>query len=214
MIFRPAKSKALWDTWLFPWEDGYHLFFLETQPPRRGVGHAFSRDLVHWEVLPSIKTWGASGEWNGRPLVLTGTVVPHEGTFYMFAGSNHRDVQVVGVYTSQDLEHWTPHPANPVMRPTGPHYLAQPVPPFFYSTVDWRDPCRHDWVRYLRGSGTRPPGQFPHGAEARADLSSETVPPRRASGSLSGRAMDVQPRAGHASGWRVGALCGGRAGDV
>jgi hypothetical protein len=141
MIFRPPKSRRLWDTWIFPWEDGYHLFFLEAQRPRRGLGHAFSRDLVHWELWPSIQTWGAPGVWNEFPLVLTGTTVHHEGTFYLYAGSNYKGVQVVGVFTSPDLVHWTPHPANPVMRPTAPHYQAEPAPGFFYDTVDWRDPC-------------------------------------------------------------------------
>lgn len=141
MIFRPARSKRLWDTWLFPWKDGYHLFFLESELPNRGLGHAFSKDLVHWEIWPSIKTWGEPGEWNEMPLVLTGTTVHHEGTFYLYAGAHFRGTQVVGLFTSKDLVEWTEHPENPVMRPEGPHYQSEPVPDFFYDVVDWRDPC-------------------------------------------------------------------------
>ena len=140
MIFRPAKSRGLWDTWLFPWEGTYHLFFLETQQTLWDhVGHAVSSDLVHWEVRPSIKTKGAPGQWNENP-TLTGMVVHREGTFYLFVGSDFEGVQVVGVHTSRDLEQWTLHPASPVMRPSSPYYLAEPTPPFFGS-VDWRDPC-------------------------------------------------------------------------
>ena len=140
MIFRPAKSRRLWDTWLFPWEGTYHLFFLETQQTLWDhVGHAVSLDIVHWEVLPSIRTKGAPGEWDEHP-TLTGMVVHREGTFYLFVGSTFNGVQVVGIHTSKDLEHWTPYPANPVMRPSSPHYLSEPSPPLFDS-VDWRDPC-------------------------------------------------------------------------
>ena len=140
MIFRPAKSRGLWDTWLFPWEGVYHLFFLEThQTLWDHVGHAVSRDLMHWEVRPSIRTKGGPDQWNEEP-TLTGMVVHREGVFYLFVGANFKGVQVVGVHTSNDLEHWAVHPASPVMRPSSPHYLAEPVPPFFGS-VDWRDPC-------------------------------------------------------------------------
>jgi beta-fructofuranosidase len=140
MIYRPRFTRRLWDTWLFPWKDEFHLFFLETQEQTWDhVGHAVSRDLVHWEDLPSIPTKGKPGTWNHEP-TLTGMTVHHEGLFYMFVGAQHNNVQVVGVYTSKDLETWTPHPENPVMKPAAPYYLDRPAPPFF-TNVNWRDPC-------------------------------------------------------------------------
>ena len=140
MIYRPAAPRQLWDTWLFSWEGRYHLFHLETHEHLWDhVGHAVSDDLVHWSARPSIPTKGAKGAWNHEP-TLTGMVVRHNDLFYMFVGAEHQNVQVVGVYTSTDLDHWTPHPANPVMKPAGPHYLDAPAPPEF-PNVDWRDPC-------------------------------------------------------------------------
>jgi len=140
MIYRPRWSRRLWDSWLFEWEGRYHLFFLETQASTWDhVGHAVSTDLVHWEDHPSIPTKGPAGAWNGDAS-LTGMVVRHEELFYMFVGAQHNGVQVVGVYTSRDLERWTLHPASPVMKPAGPYYLEKPQPPFL-GHVDWRDPC-------------------------------------------------------------------------
>jgi len=140
MLYRPVEGRRLWDTWLFPWQGEVHLFHLETHETLWDhIGHAVSSDWVHWETRPSIPTAGASGQWNEQP-TLTGMVVRHEDRFWMFAGSIFEDRQVVGLMTSDDLDRWEPHPASPVMVPTGPHYMTEPGPPAF-PTVDWRDPC-------------------------------------------------------------------------
>ena len=128
----------MWDTWLFPWEGRFHLFYLE-YPGK--IGHAVSGDLLHWQTLETVLLKGPAGSWNRGGTPLTGTVVRHEGRFYMFAGSSMPPgVQVIGVFVSDDLEHWEAHPGNPVLTPRGPHYLACPQPgdPF---PADWRDPC-------------------------------------------------------------------------
>ena len=140
MLYKPIRPQWLWDSWLFPWDARYHLFYLEASDANWDhVGHAVSDDLVHWEALSSIPVKGAPGRWNSGG-ALTGTVVRHENKFYMFLGGQHNSVEVVGVYLSTDLEHWTEHPANPVMSPVGRDYLSKPALPFF-RTVDWRDPC-------------------------------------------------------------------------
>ncbi|MBI3919971.1 MAG: hypothetical protein HY318_01035, partial [Armatimonadetes bacterium] len=140
MIYRPTASRRLWDTWLFQWEEQFHLFFLETQETNLDhVGHAVSDDLVRWQTLPSIRTKGEPGQWNHWG-TLTGMVVRHEGRFYMFVGSIPDDKEVVGLYLSDDLEQWEPHPANPILQPTGPHYLTDRAQAPYWP-VDWRDPC-------------------------------------------------------------------------
>ncbi len=141
MIYRPSKPYTMWDSWIFPWDNTYHLFHLETRESIWDhVGHAVSRDLICWETLPSIPTQGAPGEWNGD-VTLTGTTVHHEGRFYLFTGSVLNNIQVVGVHISHDLIHWEPYSGNPVMVPAGPWYQSKPTQMF--PGVDWRDPCIH-----------------------------------------------------------------------
>jgi len=139
MIYRPVETRRLWDTWLFPWNNQFHLFFLETQDTNCDhIGRAVSDDLVHWKALPSIRTKGKPGQWNAWG-TNTGTVVRHDGRFYLFFGSIPNEQQVDGVYISDDLEHWQPYPDNPVLKPAGPYYLTdrRQAP---YWPVDWRDP--------------------------------------------------------------------------
>ena len=55
MNFRPPEPRGMWDTWIFPWEGRYHLFYLESYgPPSTDVGHWVGDDLLHWEERPSI----------------------------------------------------------------------------------------------------------------------------------------------------------------
>ena len=148
MIYRPQQPWLMWDSWLFEWQGTFHLYHMEKHGDRWDhVGHAVSQDLVHWQARPSILTIGKAGEWN-EERTLTGMVVRHQGRFYMFAGSRHHSVELVGVYVSDDLDNWEPYPGNPVMRPAGPHYLTVPAPPRRWN-VDWRDPC----ITYRKETG-------------------------------------------------------------
>ena len=142
MIFRPKLPCRLWDTWLFPWKGEFHLFYLETTGDQvwdRG-GHVVSRDMLHWEERPHVKTRGLAGTWNDSP-TFTGMTVEHEGRFYLFAGANPGGVEVVGIYVSDDLDHWREYDGNPVMRPQAPHYRVAPTPGVSNQEVDFRDPC-------------------------------------------------------------------------
>ena len=132
----------MWDTWIFPWEEVFHLFYIEnTGPPSDHIGHWVGTDLMHWEERPSIPvTSGVAGDWNERGPTLTGMVVHHQGKFHLFAGSMPSGEQQTGLFVSEDLENWAPHPANPVLKAAGPHYLDHPVPPLFSSMLDFRDP--------------------------------------------------------------------------
>jgi len=83
----------------FPiYKDGiWHLFAMWI--PR--FGHFASRDLIHWEKRPETPFGGA-----------TGTVIEHDRKFYMFYTGGH---QTVHLATSDDLDHWTLYPDNPVL---------------------------------------------------------------------------------------------------
>ncbi len=142
MLFRPPLPIRMWDTWLFPWEGRYHLYYLttHTKPPWDGLGHAVSDDLLHWEILEPIRTRGPAGAWNDSP-TFTGMTFAHRGRFYMLAGANPGGTQVVGLYESKDLSNWAEQAGNPVMRPMGPWYRTIPFAPISATDVDFRDPC-------------------------------------------------------------------------
>jgi beta-fructofuranosidase len=151
----------MWGVWTFAWQGSCHVFYLEDvnadhdllswQKKYDHVGHAVSDDLIHWETRPSLCVHGGRGQWNdlgpGRGGAKSGQVIHHEGVFYLYVGATQSDgLQVVGVWTSPDLDHWEEHPANPVMRPAGPHYLDASTKG--RPSVCWRDPhifpCEED----------------------------------------------------------------------
>jgi beta-fructofuranosidase len=143
MLYRPSGNRTLWDTWLFEWDDKYHLFFLESRQSHNDyVGHAVSTNLIDWDEKPSIYTTGAPDKWNYRRTA-TGMVVRHDDEFYMFVGGydpevKAGDVQVIGIYVSHDLDNWREFSGNPVSFPCVP-YSTKPEQGFF-NIVDWRDP--------------------------------------------------------------------------
>ena len=153
MLFRPARPWLMWDSWLFEWQGTFHLFYAERhqETRRERIAHLVSADLVRWQPRPSIPVQGKAGEWDHGAIggIKTGMVVHHAGQFYMLIGATHKDIDLVGVHTSSDLDNWTPYPGNPVMGPQGPHYLARSTPPLF-GRVDWRDPA----ITFRQDTGT------------------------------------------------------------
>jgi len=159
MIYRQPEPRSLWGFWIIEWEGSFHIFFdedinadynaLSWQKQHDHIGHAVSRDLVHWETRPSLSVKGKPGEWNEMPSggVMSGCVIRHENKFYMFAGATQRDnIQAVGIWTSDDLDNWKQHPDNPILKPSAPYYLENPTNE--RPSVSWRDPgiiyCKND----------------------------------------------------------------------
>lgn len=130
-IYQPPDPHSMWDTWLFPDGDDYHLFFLQSEPgvTWNTIGRAVSKDLVHWTPLPPIPSKGPKGAWDEAP-TLTGMTAKAGGRYVMFYGSASHGQQI-GIMTSPDLKTWTKYPGNPTLRVTPPHYAGS----------DWRDMC-------------------------------------------------------------------------
>ena len=142
----------VWDIW--PADDGeyFHLFFLRASralhdPDRRHlratVGHARSRDLRDWELLPDALVPADAPAWDDQA-TWTGSVV-HDGERWrmFYTGVSRADralVQRVGSAVSDDLITW---------HRTGEGPLAE-ADPRWYEKLDsrawmdeaWRDP----WV--------------------------------------------------------------------
>lgn len=133
-----AKKTSLWDTTLIHDGNGFHLFYLAGGK----LGHAVSDDLATWEEREPITLKGSPGSWDEEGASeLTGCIVKHLGRWHLFtgAGAKHRPSEY-GLFLSDDLERWEPHPANPTLTAQGPYYRteAQASHPM---VAAWRDPA-------------------------------------------------------------------------
>lgn len=136
---RPAIAAAAGDPIPFAHGDETHLFYLsspagtEDYPHRVRTSwqHAKSGNLVEWEELPTAVEPGPEGSYDGGG-IWTGSVVEHQGTFYLFYTGHHVGAeypQTICLATSSDLIEFVKHPGNPVLLPVSG---TEPV--------DWRDP--------------------------------------------------------------------------
>lgn len=142
-----------WDCWLFDDGDNFHIFFLRASkalgdPDRRhfraSVGHAISKDLKSWTLLPDALVSGDAPAWDDVA-TWTGSVVknPVDGLFYIFYTGVTRSgsgiVQQVGYATSTDLITWNKNVSNPVVSADSRFYEGQETGD---PDTNWRDP----WV--------------------------------------------------------------------
>lgn len=131
MIYRPDPDFRLWDTWIFPAGDEFHLFHLQNSVGDiwDTLGHAVSTDLIHWEKKEPIPMRGSEGAWDSGAL-LTGMVIRYNDRYAMTYGSDGANgIQQIGIMFSSDLYHWDKYQGNPVLRPAGPYLPGD----------DWRD---------------------------------------------------------------------------
>jgi hypothetical protein len=116
----------VWDFWLVRDGRDYHAFYLQAprslgDPELRrlnaSVGHAASKDLRHWRVLPDALSAGPAGAWDDSA-VWTGCVVRERGRWHMF----YTGVSVEGDSVVQRL-----HSRFPDRRPVGSLYSGKLV---------------------------------------------------------------------------------------
>ena len=114
----------------FFWNGEYHVFFQYNphEPVARLIhwGHAVSRDLVHWEMLPIALAPTPGGP--DKDGCWTGCCVEKDGLFHILYTGVHPQVQCLA--TSDDLITWEKYPGNPVIS----------SPPEGFGDC-WRDPC-------------------------------------------------------------------------
>jgi beta-fructofuranosidase len=108
-------DKWIWDFWLVRAGDEQHIFYLQAprvlgEPALRhrnaSIGHAVSRDLRSWRVLPDALHPGPDGAWDDLA-TWTGSAIAHDGRWYMlYTGINRAErglVQRIGLAASEDL---------------------------------------------------------------------------------------------------------------
>lgn len=152
-------DRWIWDSW-YVWEGELcHAFYLCASrglgdPERRHrnvqIGHAVSRDLTSWTVLPDALTPSDQPGFDSWT-TWTGSVVRHpRGEWWMFyTGTSREDngqVQRIGAARSQDLMTWEKIP-DLVVEADGQWYekLSDQV----WNDEAWRDP----WVYFDDGDG-------------------------------------------------------------
>jgi beta-fructofuranosidase len=143
-------DKWVWDFWFARTDEDVHLFYL--QAPRSlgdprlrhhnaSVGHATSRDLKRWQVLPDAISPGACGSWDDLA-TWTGSVIQRDERWHMlYTGTNRSEgglIQRIGLAVSNDLEHWEKHPGNPVIEADGRWYELLDLDR--WRDQSWRDP--------------------------------------------------------------------------
>lgn len=112
-------DRWVWDFWFAHDGDDVHVFYLQAprslgDPELRHhnatIGHAVSRDLRSWQVLPDALGPGTGTEFDSLA-TWTGSVLRHGGEWHMFytgvSTAEAGAVQRVGHATSPDLLTWT-----------------------------------------------------------------------------------------------------------
>ena len=143
----------VWDFWTVDDGEQYHLFFLyasralrdpHARHHRASIGHAVSKDLVHWERVTDALVRSDAPAFDDLA-TWTGSVVRHpDGRWFMFyTGATLNDVganvQSIGYAVSTDLHVWDKAP--------GPVLSADPRWYEKHADGNWHDEAFRDpWV--------------------------------------------------------------------
>lgn len=157
-LYRPVGMWS-WDYWFAQRGDETYAFYLQAatciQTTRHGnqhVGHAVSRDLVHWTDLgPALVP--ENDTWNDRSIA-TGSTVAFDGKWWMVFTGSGNEVSGLGLAESEDLVHWRKVGDGPVV-PLGktfeapwkgeairwvaladPYVYPEPVDGWFYMVIN------------------------------------------------------------------------------
>lgn len=147
-------DRWIWDFWLAQDGRDYHAFYLQAprslgDPELRhwnaSIGHAVSRDLRDWRVLPdALRPSSDDSDTFDTCTTWTGSIVRYNGVWHLFYTGGKKSerglIQRIGLATSTDLVRWEKHAKNPLI-------VADPR---WYELLDldvwddqaWRDP----WV--------------------------------------------------------------------
>lgn len=154
-------DRWIWDSW-YVWDgEVCHAFYLcasrgLVDPNRRhrntNVGHAISRDLVNWEILPDALSPSDGPAFDSWTTWTGSTVKGDDGRWWMYYTGTSRedggDVQSIGIAFSDDLINWQKHSTQAVLRADARFY--ETYDKAVWNDEAWRDP----WVFKLEDDPT------------------------------------------------------------
>ncbi len=127
-LYHPP-GMSMWDTWYLQRGAETHVFHLQllrdnARPAsdNESIGHAVSRDLIHWQELPVALRKGPKGSSDDGCL-FTGCAIEHNNTVYLFYCGNHqpagrcRQSMCLATSPSQDGVNFTRYAGNPIIEP-------------------------------------------------------------------------------------------------
>ena len=116
------------------------------------IGHATSRDLVHWQRQPPALQTGEPGSWDDL-ILCTGSVIQRGGRYWLaYSATSSKDssaeepfrVQRAGMAVSNDLTNWERLRDSPTTIAGPPHY--EQIGTGERKMAHWRDPYLYDAV--------------------------------------------------------------------
>lgn len=171
-LFHPP-GMSMWDTWYLQRGDETHMFHMQNcrdrvrrAPDDGSIGHAVSRDLIHWKELPVALRKGPKGRYDDSWQLFTACAVEHSDTVYLFYTANHlqadriRQSICLATSPSQDGVTFTRYEGNPIIEPDPSRYYSIHEPPAPFKFHAWphvdcrdltvvRDPSGTGWLGYV-----------------------------------------------------------------
>lgn len=148
------------DAWFYVEQDLVHAYYLvcpESVEPHTfwDIGHATSRDLIHWELHPLALRHGEKDAWNER--LATGSIFRKDGRYGM-AFTSHARAET-GLAWSDDLFEWTMDPVFPTT--TADLAFYEPIGTGKRTFRHWRDPFvfeeNGEWYQFVCASDPKAP---------------------------------------------------------
>ena len=149
------SDKWTWDHWIYDSGEDFHIFFLQAPKDSKNannrhlnasIGHAVSKDLKNWRLLPDALCKGNVDDWDDTATWTGSTIRDHNsGKYYLFytgvTKKNNGIVQRIGAAVSDDLITWNKVLQNPLIVADPQIYACQENGEV---NTDFRDP----WVFY------------------------------------------------------------------
>ncbi len=171
-LYHPP-GMSMWDTWYLQRGDETHVFHLQNRrdharrsSDHESIGHAVSRDLIHWKELPVALRKGPKGSYDDSWALFTGCAVEHSNRVYLLYCGNHqpgdrcRQSMCLATSPSQDGVTFTRYAGNPIIEPDPQRYYSIHEPPAPFKFHAWphidcrdlavvKDPGGDGWLGYV-----------------------------------------------------------------